>query len=140
MEINNDRRHDNELSVQPLAPLFTGRLTKNRLKSLTGHFFLLSNIADPFNSALELEVHQETSREVIWRQIAARNLNGRTFSAFRDRESLESEKLARWRGALQQFGICELMRIFTQIKHTGQWAPTTPWDRVRSLGKIRPIN
>ncbi|MFZ0746937.1 MAG: hypothetical protein WAM85_21210 [Terracidiphilus sp.] len=122
-----------------LPHLFVGRLTKDRVKSLPGHFFLLSNIGDPFNSASELEVHQETSREVIWRQIAARNLNGRTFSAFRVRESLESEKLARWRGALQQFGICELMRIFTQIRLTGQSAPTTPSDRMQSLCTTNPI-
>jgi hypothetical protein len=139
MEITNDHRHDSEIPVQPSAPLFIGRLTKKHLKCLPGHFLLLSSIADPFSSALELEVHEETSREEIWSLLVDRNLNGRTFSVFRDRESLEAEKLERWRAALQQFGVCGLMRIFTQMKLDGKWASTTSRNRVRSLGTVDPI-
>jgi hypothetical protein len=134
MESKNDHHGNNEVPVQISAPLFVGQLTKGHLKSLPGHFFLLSNIGDPLNSALEIEVQEETSREAVWRLLVDRRLDGRTFFAFRDRESLEAEKLARWRAALQQFGICGLMRIFAQIQRAGVSAPLAPSNWARSLG------
>lgn len=139
-EMNSDNDHgpDSSLSVHQSAPLFAGRLTRNRLERLPGHFFLLSNIADPFNSALEFEVQEATPRRVVWNLIVERGLNDRNFCAFRDREDLEAEKLARWRGVLQQFGICGLMRLFTQMKPARQSAPTAQCIRInhpaRSIG------
>jgi hypothetical protein len=93
MRTDKDDRLGNDSDNQPSAPLFAGRLTKMRLMTLPDNFFLISNVAPtPFTPALEVEVTKETSREALWRLIVDRRLNGRTFSAFRDKEGLQAEK------------------------------------------------